>query len=252
MAHRYFMTLAYNGQPFHGWQVQPGDASVQQLLEESLAKLMGGRTVAVTGAGRTDTGVHATEMVAHFDTDTPIADTADFVRRLNAVAGRDVAVHSLREVRPEAHARFDATARTYHYYAHTRKSPFLYRSSWYTRRPLDFDAMNKAAKLLIGTHDFTSFAKLHSDAKTNLCTVTRAEWQQTGPHEYVFVISANRFLRNMVRAVVGTLVEVGRGRLDADGFRRVIEQQDRCAAGTSMPAHALYLTKVDYPDDIYV
>lgn len=246
------MTLAYNGEPFHGWQVQPNDSSVQQLLEEALAKLLRRPSVAVTGAGRTDAGVHATQMTAHFDTDLPIADPVDFVRRLNAITGRDVAVFTLKEVRPDAHARFDATSRTYHYYAHTRKSPFIYRSSWDTRRGLDFEAMNRAARSLLGTHDFTSFAKLHSDAKTNICTVTTAEWQQVGEHQWRFVITADRFLRNMVRAVVGTLVEVGRGRIDTDGFKAIIDRRDRCSAGTSMPAHALYLTCVEYPDDIYL
>lgn len=243
---RYFMQLAYDGSAYHGWQSQPNASSVQQALEDALGKALRTPT-AVTGAGRTDAGVHARRMTAHFDVAEPLADPAGLVRRVNAIVGRHVAVESIRPVADDAHARFDATARTYHYYCHTSKSPFAGAFSWQGPSTLDFEAMNRVAAQLLGTHDFTSFAKLHSDARTNICTVTEARWEQLGPGRWVFVITADRFLRNMVRAVVGTLVEVGRGKLSEDGFARVIEARDRCSAGTSMPAQALFLWDVAYP-----
>lgn len=238
---RYFMVLAYRGAPFHGWQVQPGAVSVQGELERALSVLT--RTpVAVVGAGRTDAGVNASMMVAHFD-----APFAPEPRAINSLTGRDIAVYSVKEVHADAHARFDATSRTYHYKAVERRSPFLYPLTWFTR-PLDYEAMNRAAALLLQTDDFTSFAKLHSDARTNICRVSRAEWvadPTTGG--MTFVITADRFLRNMVRAVVGTLVDVGRGKLTLEGFGDIIAARDRCAAGTSMPPEALYLHSVTYP-----
>lgn len=238
---RYFMALAYRGAPFHGWQVQPGAVSVQGELERALSVLT--RTpVAVVGAGRTDAGVNASMMVAHFD-----APFAPEPRAINSLTGRDIAVYSVKEVHADAHARFDATSRTYHYKAVERRSPFLYPLTWFTR-PLDYEAMNRAAALLLQTDDFTSFAKLHSDARTNICRVSRAEWvadPTTGG--MTFVITADRFLRNMVRAVVGTLVDVGRGKLTLGGFGDIIAARDRCAAGTSMPPEALYLHSITYP-----
>ncbi|MDE6176739.1 MAG: tRNA pseudouridine(38-40) synthase TruA [Paramuribaculum sp.] len=252
-AARYFMTLSYDGAPYHGWQRQPGDISVQEVVENALSTLLRTPTP-VTGAGRTDALVSARRMTAHFDTAQPIADCDDMVRRLNAIVGRPIAIYSLQRVRPDAHARFDARSRTYHYLAHTVKNPFIDRLSWFTRRPLDFDAMNKGAQFLIGRHDFTSFAKLHSDATTHICTVTEAAWHPVGdPAEgrFEFVITADRFLRNMVRAVVGTLVEVGRGKLPPEGVAEVMSRLNRCDAGTSMPGHALYLWDVTYPPEIY-
>lgn len=238
---RYFMVLAYRGAPYHGWQVQPGAVSVQGELERALSVLT--RTpVGVVGAGRTDAGVNASMMVAHFD-----APFAPEPRAINSLTGRDIAVYSVKEVHADAHARFDATSRTYHYKAVERRSPFLYPLTWFTR-PLDYEAMNRAAALLLQTDDFTSFAKLHSDARTNICRVSRAEWvadPTTGG--MTFVITADRFLRNMVRAVVGTLVDVGRGKLTLEGFRDIIAARDRCAAGTSMPPEALYLHSITYP-----
>lgn len=238
---RYFMQLAYRGAPFRGWQVQPGEVTVQSVLEQALATLLRVPTP-VTGAGRTDAGVNASMMVAHFDADRPLQP-----RAVNSLVGPDIAVQAITEVHPQAHARFDATSRTYHYKAVEQKSPFLYQLTWLTR-PLDYEAMNRAAALLTDVSDFTSFAKLHSDARTNICRVTRAEWvpdPSTGG--MTFIITADRFLRNMVRAVVGTLVDVGRGKLTIDGFRQVIDARNRCAAGTSMPAHALYLHNITYP-----
>lgn len=244
---RYFMHLSYCGAPFHGWQTQPNAPSVQQAIEEALATMMR-FPVRITGAGRTDTGVNARSMVAHFDLPAPLPDPAQTVRSLNALVGRDIAIHSLTPVHPEAHARFDATSRTYHYYALPCKSPFFHRLAWQAPPTLDYEAMNRAAALLLDTSDFTSFAKLHTDVKTNICRVTHAQWHPVaGTGAHVFIITADRFLRNMVRAVVGTLVEVGRGKMDLQGFADVIADRNRCSAGTSMPAHALYLWDVTYP-----
>lgn len=242
---RYFMVLAYRGTPFHGWQSQPGGVvTVQSELERALTTLLRTPTP-IVGAGRTDAGVNASMMVAHFDANRCLEP-----RAINSLVGRDIAVYSVKEVHSDAHARFDATSRTYHYKAVEHKSPFLYPLTWHTR-PLDYDAMNRAAKLLLQTDDFTSFAKLHSDATTNICKVTRAEWvPDTTTGGMTFVITADRFLRNMVRAVVGTLVDVGRGKLSIDGFAEIIAARDRCAAGTSMPPEALYLHSVTYPYEI--
>lgn len=252
---RYFIILAYRGEPFHGWQRQPSDISVQQKLEEALSTVLR-QPVAVTGAGRTDAGVNASRMVAHFDVAEPITDNAVLLRALNSILGRDITVYSLRAMHPEAHARFDATARTYRYYYSQHRSPYSRELVWLAPPSLDFGTMNRAASILLETEDFTSFSKLHTDVKTNICHVTRALWTPVAPAdagqvpmgaEGYFEITADRFLRNMVRAVVGTLVEVGRGKLTIDGFRSVIERRDRCAAGTSMPGGPLFLHNVEYP-----
>lgn len=244
---RYFMHLAYRGAPYHGWQSQPNAVSVQETLEDALSKVLR-TTTGIVGAGRTDAGVNAKSMIAHFDVEQPIADPHSMVRAMNSIVGRDIAVYSVTRVHDDAHARFDATSRTYHYYASTEKTPFFHPLCWQAPASLDFETMNRAAEMLLNVEDFTSFAKLHTDNKTNICHVSHAQWhkmEQAGG--YVFVITADRFLRNMVRAVVGTLVDVGRGKLSIDGFRKVIEAKDRCSAGTSMPAHALYLWEVTYP-----
>ena len=239
---RYFMELAFRGEPFHGWQRQPGALSVQEVIEDALTTLLRVPTP-IVGAGRTDAGVNASMMVAHFD-----AERALEPRQVNALLGKDIVVYSIREVHAEAHARFDATSRTYHYKTIERRSPFLYPLTWFTGRPLNYDAMNQAAKLLLEVDDFTSFAKLHSDAKTNICKVSRAEWvSDPSTGGMTFIITADRFLRNMVRAVVGTLVDVGHGKMSIEEFAGIIAAKDRCAAGTSMPPQALYLAEVTYP-----
>lgn len=247
---RKFLKLSYSGTPFHGWQSQPNAESVQQTLEEALATLLRVPTP-VTGAGRTDTGVHARVMYAHFDTDSEIADKRRFLNGLNRLCGPAIAVSDVIDVHDDAHARFDATSRTYKYFVALAKSPFLTGCSWLSPGELDIEAMNDAARLLLETEDFTSFAKLHSDAKTNICLVTEARWERWGNsfgvQGLVFTITADRFLRNMVRAVVGTLVDVGRGKIDREGFRNIIEKKDRCSAGTSMPPQALFLWDVRYP-----
>lgn len=243
---RYFMQLAYRGAPFHGWQSQPNAVSVQSTLERALSLALR-RDTPIVGAGRTDTGVNASMMLAHFDTVDPIIDKATLLRAINSIAGKDIAVSAIHDVPADAHARFDATSRTYHYHAITSKSPFLYPTAWKASVNLDFDLMNEAAALLLETEDFTSFAKLHTDTLTNICHVTEARWDYVGTDRWCFVITADRFLRNMVRAVVGTLVDVGRHKLTVKDFADVIEKRDRCAAGTSMPPEALFLHRVVYP-----
>lgn len=250
---RHFISLSYLGAPFHGWQSQPNAPTVQEALEHALTLLFR-HPVAVVGAGRTDAGVNATMMVAHADMPLRIDDDARIVRALNSILGNPVAVKWIRPVHADAHARFDATARTYHYYVRTRRDPFARGLSWQAPASLDFSLMNRAAAMLTDVEDFTSFAKLHTDAKTNICHVTRALWRPVeaeeglpGAADMVFEITADRFLRNMVRAVVGTLVEVGRGKLTPDGFAGVIARRDRCAAGTSMPGEPLFLHRIEYP-----
>ena len=242
---RFFIRLGYRGANFHGWQVQPHDTSVQQVIEEALATLLQAPTP-ITGAGRTDAGVNARLMVAHFDTERPIADLNRLVHSLNAILPPDIAIYSIAPVHDDAHARFDATSRTYKYFAVTRKDPFRYPLSWKCPPDLDFELMNQAAARLLDYTDFTSFSKLHTDVKTNNCRVTHAAWTHEDD-QWVFTIIADRFLRNMVRAIVGTLVEVGRHKMTVEQFCDVIERKDRCAAGTSMPGHALFLWDITYP-----
>lgn len=243
------MRLSYRGAPFHGWQSQPNAVSVQSVIEGALSKIMR-RPVPIVGAGRTDAGVNARLMVAHFDLDAPPADVFRFIGALNAMVGRDIAISDICPVADDAHARFDAVGRTYHYYAHDRKSPFIHELSWQAPAGLDYDAMNEAASLIIGRRDFTSFSKLHTDTKTNICDLRHARWVSLGGGSYCFEITADRFLRNMVRAVVGTLVDVGRGKMQARDILDIVDRKDRCAAGTSMPGHALYLWDVVYPYDL--
>lgn len=240
------MHLAYRGAAFHGWQSQPNAVSVQSVIEDALARYMR-EPVPIVGAGRTDAGVNARMMIAHLDLDIAPSDCARLVGALNAMVGRDIAIYGLYPVAPDAHARFDAVSRTYHYYAHTRKSPFTHDLSWQASPDLDFEAMNRAAALMIGRRDFTSFSKLHTDTKTNICDLREARWERIDADNWRFVITADRFLRNMVRAVVGTLVDVGRGKISPQDVMKIIDCRDRCAAGTSMPAHALFLWQVDYP-----
>lgn len=247
---RYFLKLSYDGAAYHGWQSQPNAVSVQQTIENGLATIM--RTpVAITGAGRTDTGVHARVMYAHFDAESPIEDPRRFIIGLNRLCGPTIAISELINVHDDAHARFDATSRTYKYFVAFEKSPFLRGCSWQSPTLLDIQGMNEAAALMLERDDFTSFAKLHSDAKTNICKVTEARWEpwhnEYGVPGAVFTITADRFLRNMVRAVVGTLVEVGRGKITPKQFGDIMDKKDRCAAGTSMPPQALFLWDITYP-----
>ena len=247
---RYFIRLAYNGARFHGWQEQPGGVrTVQSALEDALSKLLRA-DIKVTGAGRTDTGVNASMMIAHFDAPQPIMAPEQMPRRINAITGPDIAVYGLKMMHDDAHARFDATARTYHYYTALTRSPFYHRLTWPAPPALDFDAMNQAAALLIGRRDFTSFSKLHTDVKTNICDLREAQWSEWSDGVMVFRITADRFLRNMVRAVVGTLVDIGRHKYSPESITGILDARDRCAAGTSMPAEALFLHRIEYPYNI--
>ena len=257
---RYFIQLSFDGTAYHGWQIQPNGVSVQEILQKALSTLLR-QSIEVVGAGRTDAGVHASMMLAHMDSPV-VLDGEQMVYKLNKLLPRDVAVQRMWPVADDMHARFSATSRTYHYYLHTRKDPFLRDRSWMVTFPLDFNRMNQAAQQLLRYEDFTSFSKTQTDTKTNLCHITEARWipdpcalvadgtaQQVTPCRWVFVITANRFLRNMVRAIVGTLIEVGRGRMTLEEFCQVIERKDRCQAGESVPAHGLFLTRVEYGAD---
>lgn len=241
---RFFIYFQYNGANYHGWQRQPNGISVQEALEDAMSIIM--RTpIALTGAGRTDAGVHARLMTAHFDTDATF-DTENIVRRLNVFLPADISIFKIEKVADDLHARFDALSRTYEYHVHTYKNAFNNTLSLQVPANIRFDLMNEAAKTLFDYIDFTSFSKLHTDVKTNNCTITHAEWTQVGENQWIFTITANRFLRNMVRAIVGTLLQVGTEKISIQDFRNIIESKDRCKAGTSAPAHALFLTKVTY------
>ena len=240
---RYFITFSYDGGRYHGWQIQPNGVSVQEKLEWALSTLLR-EEISVTGAGRTDAGVHARMMVAHFD--APELGCEQLAYKLNRLLPQDIAVQRVEAVSDEMHARFSAKWRTYHYYIHTRKDPFLRAYSCEIHYPLDFAAMNEAGRRLMGYDDFGAFCKSGADVKTTLCQVTKAEWVQTSPTTWYFEITANRFLRNMVRAVVGTMIDVGRGRLSIEKFCKVIEGKQRTEAGESMPGNALFLEDIVY------
>lgn len=242
---RFFITLSYDGTRYHGWQVQPNGPSVQEKLQWALSTILR-QDIQVTGAGRTDAGVHAQMMVAHFDVETMDYELQDLMYKLNRLLPQDIAIQKIEPVSDEMHARFSATSRTYHYYIHTVKDPFLRAYSCELHYPLDFQLMNEAAAILMEYKDFGAFCKAHADVKTTLCHITAAQWHQTSSSSWYFEITANRFLRNMVRAVVGTLIDVGRGRLSLDDFRKVIEGKRRTEAGESMPANALFLEEVKY------
>jgi tRNA pseudouridine38-40 synthase len=241
---RYFVTFSYDGTRYHGWQIQPNGDSVQARLQGALSTLLR-QEIGVTGAGRTDAGVHARMMVAHFDYDGAL-DCTQLTYKLNRLLPYDIAVEKVEPVSEEMHARFSATSRTYHYYIHTTKDPFCRAYSCELHYPLDFQKMNEAGLLLTGYDDFGAFCKAGADVKTTLCHVTEAHWVQTSPTTWYFRITANRFLRNMVRAVVGTMIDVGRGRLSLVDFCKVIEGKRRTEAGESMPGNALFLEKIEY------
>lgn len=264
---RFFIYLQYDGTAYHGWQNQPNCISVQEKIEKTLSMLLR-RELFIVGAGRTDAGVHARLMIAHFDYDgfgnpeqDPSAvtqqdleairkqlDTLTF--KMNGVLPPDISIIKIVPVKPEAHARFSATSRTYHYYVTTRKTPFDHLYTMRTFRDLDVNLMNQAASHLFDYSDFTSFAKLHSDVKTHICRIMEAHWDEVDG-QLVFTIKADRFLRNMVRAIVGTLMWVGRGRLSIEEFCHIIERKDRCMAGDSVPASGLFLEDVGYPDELF-
>ena len=245
---RYYIQLSYDGTHYHGWQVQPNAVSVQELLNQSLQLILRDPEIHLVGQGRTDTGVHASFFVAHFDTAVEIKDPEKLCYRLNRFLPKDIAIQSVFPVPDTSHARFDAKSRTYQYFLSLEKDPFSVHHSWPYHRPLNVEAMNEAAAVLFDYIDFTSFSKLHTDVKTNNCKIKYARWKQEGS-QLVFTIRADRFLRNMVRAIVGTLVEVGQGKLTLEGVRKIIEQKDRGKAGASVPAEGLFLVDVEYPEE---
>lgn len=250
---RYFIELAYDGTKYHGWQVQQNAVSVQEVLNKALSTLLR-QEIETVGCGRTDTGVHAKEYFAHFAPQSPEGEAEDAlqkfslqgVRGLNALLPHDIAIRQIMPVHPEAHARFDATLRSYEYHIHFEKNPFLNGYSWLLRDQPDLDLMNRAAAIVMEYTDFSCFSKSNTQVKTNNCKIVNAVWEQT-ENGIVFKISADRFLRNMVRAVVGTLLMVGKGEMQPEGIRKIIESKNRSKAGMSVPACGLYLTAVKYP-----
>ncbi len=244
--HRYFLEIAFAGTNYHGWQFQPNALTVQEVLEKALSTLLRDK-VAVTGCGRTDTGVHATSFFVHFDYHSNLPDNLQ--DKLNRFLPQDIAILNIFTVEQDSHARFDAISRTYRYYIHQRKDPFLHDRSWFVPVKLDVDAMNQACSYLFDYTDFTSFSKLHTDTKTNNCHIMKAHWKADG-HQLIFEIQADRFLRNMVRAIVGSLADIGKGKYSPEHIKTIIEAKDRSEAGQSVPARALYLTEIRYPSSI--
>jgi len=247
---RYFIFLAYNGTNYCGWQNQPNGTAIQETIEKALSTLLR-TTVPIVGAGRTDAGVHARQMIAHFDFENSIGDLPQLAERLNRILPKDIALYKIVPVIPEAHARFDATSRLYRYYVTTQKDPFMYPYKYKIHGDLDIEMMNRCANVLFEYEDFTSFSKLHTDVKTNNCAIMKAKWVRQG-NDYIFTIQANRFLRNMVRAIVGTLLDAGRNKIDETGMRRIIEAKDRGVAGLSVPGNALFLEEIEYPESIFL
>ena len=240
---RYFIKLAYKGTQYHGWQLQPNAVSVQETLNKALSVILNSE-INIMGAGRTDTGVHAKEMYEHFDFDLPF-DRTNLVYKLNSFLAKDIVIFDIFAVDDAAHTRFDALNRTYEYHIHTFKNPFLAEQSWYFHQKLDIDLMNQASQLLFSHRNFQCFSKVNTDVNTFDCTIFEAHWKQEND-ALIFTISANRFLRNMVRAIVGTLVNVGLRKISVTDFNTIIENKNRDKAGFSVPAHGLYLTKIDY------
>ncbi len=247
---RYFIALAYNGLAYHGWQRQPNAISIQQVLEEALSKLLR-ENINVMGAGRTDSGVHARQMFAHFDLAIALKDQKEMIFLLNGFLPNDIAVRNISRVKPSAHARFDAIERSYEYHITNVKDPFYADFHYYLKKELDLVLMNQAAKILFSHEDFQCFSRTNTDVKTFLCNIKTAEWRKEGT-SLIFHISANRFLRNMVRAIVGTLLEIGNKKRSVESLDRVIKSKDRRKAGFSVPANGLYLTNIQYPNNIFI
>lgn len=241
---RYFIKLAYNGSNYNGWQSQLNAPSVQETINNAFSVLLNSKTI-ITGAGRTDTGVHAREMYAHFDTNTDF-ELSNFLNKLNSFLPEDIVIYSIFPVKDTAHSRFDAHKRTYQYHINILKNPFLQKKSWYFSKPLNFEAMNKASAVLLEYLDFECFSKVNTDVASFECAIFEAYWKKEGADKLVFTISANRFLRNMVRSIVGSLIDIGIGKSNKEHFIEIIESKDRKKAGFSVPAHGLYLTKIEY------
>lgn len=243
---RYFIELSYNGKAYHGWQIQPTVITVQEVLQNTLSTLLK-EDISIVGAGRTDTGVHASQLYAHFDYASELPD--NIVYRCNALLPKDISIHNIFEVNDDAHARFDALSRTYHYRISTAKNVFNFDYAYALQRPLDIVAMNEACKILLKYNDFQCFSKVNTDVKTYYCNLMHAQWTIIGD-ELLFEIRADRFLRNMVRAIVGTLVNIGLGKLETESLHDIIRSKNRSEAGFSVPAHGLYLINVEYPETI--
>ncbi|MCA0133853.1 tRNA pseudouridine(38-40) synthase TruA [Winogradskyella alexanderae] len=245
---RYFLELSYNGKAYHGWQNQPNAITVQAVLEKSLSTLLK-ESISIVGAGRTDTGVHAANMYAHFDFEGLIP--SDLVYKLNALLPKDIAISKLLKVKEDAHARFDAKSRTYHYRMSTSKSVFNFDYAYQLTKTLNVNAMNEACKILFEYKDFQCFSKVNTDVKTYNCEIKEAQWHVRG-EELLFVITADRFLRNMVRAIVGTMINIGLGKIKPKDLHGIIESKDRAKAGYSVPAHGLNLVNILYPEKIFI
>lgn len=244
---RYFLELSYNGSAYHGWQKQPNAISVQEVLEGALSTLLN-TVISVMGAGRTDSGVHASQMFVHFNC-KDVLNTNNLIFKLNSFLPKDIAVHDIFRVREDAHTRFDALSRTYLYRITLHKNVFTFNNTYYVKQNLDIEKMNEASKILLDYNDFQCFSKSKTDVKTYNCNIMMAFWKLEGK-ELHFTIQADRFLRNMVRAIVGTLVNIGLGKLSVNDLHVIIKSKNRSEAGFSVPAHGLYLTKIEYPEDI--
>jgi tRNA pseudouridine38-40 synthase len=244
---RYFIELSYNGKGYHGWQNQPNAITVQEVLEKALSILLN-ESIAVVGAGRTDAGVHASQMYAHFDAQTAF-NAPQLVFKLNSFLPTDIAIHDIFKVKPEAHARFDASSRAYLYRISLKKNVFTHDAVYMLKQNLDIDKMNAACKILFKYKDFQCFSKTNTDVKTYHCDMLRAEWLLKD-NELHFIVKANRFLRNMVRAIVGTMVNIGLGKIEVEALHNIIQSKSRSKAGFSVPAHGLYLTHIEYPENI--
>lgn len=246
---RYFIELSYNGKNYHGWQIQPDASSVQETVQKALSTLVR-EEIDIVGAGRTDAGVHASQIFAHFDIEKAI-DTAEIQNRLNAFLPDDIVIEDIIEVKKEAHARFDAVSRSYEYKIWLGRNPFLLDTTWQLyQQKLSVENMNEVASVLLNYTDFKCFSKSKTDVRTYNCKITEAVWKQN-ENELTFYITADRFLRNMVRAIVGSLIDVGLGKKTKKDFIKIIESRDRTKAGFSVPAQGLFLTKVAYPKDIF-
>ncbi|NOY38566.1 MAG: tRNA pseudouridine(38-40) synthase TruA [Chlorobi bacterium] len=247
--HRYFIKMAYRGTRYHGWQIQPNAHTVQAEVNKAISTVLQ-EAVETTGAGRTDTGVHARFYIAHFDSaQKNLEKDEQFLFKLNNILPPDIAASGIYSVPHTAHARFDALSRTYKYVISTRKDPFLEEFAFHYYQKPDILQLNRACKILKGNRDFCSFSKLHSDVATYHCNIMEASWKEEGG-KYIFTIKADRFLRNMVRAIVGTMMDIGLHKISLDDFRDIIEKKDRSAAGTSVPPQGLFLTRIDYPAHI--
>lgn len=250
---RFFLTLSYNGTGYNGWQVQENTPNtVQQVLQEKLSMILKEK-IEIMGCGRTDAGVHAKNFVAHFNSHCAdlVVNKLQWIYKFNTVLPVNVSIQNIQQVKEDAHARFHAQERTYYYFLHRQKNPFIENYSWYVYGDIDFELMNKAALILLEFTDFTSFSKIHTQNKTNNCKITKAVWQKVADNEWRFTIRADRFLRGMVRAIVGTLMLVGKNKITLSDFNKIIEAKDRSVAGQNVPAHALFLTGIKYPKELF-